>query len=67
MTTTKRLQKMQAKLDEAKAEILRLCAELQAIVIEAEMTDHGDGYVEVSRETINKVRELLNAELSEQP
>jgi hypothetical protein len=67
MTTTKRLQKMQAKLDEAKAEILRLRAELQAIVIEAEMTDHGDGYVEVSRETFNRVRELLNAELSEQP
>jgi hypothetical protein len=62
MTTTKRLQKMQAK-----PEILRLCVELRALIFEAEMTDHGEGYVEVSRETFNRVRELLNAELSEQP
>ena len=52
---------------QAKPEILRLCVELRALIFEAEMTDHGEGYVEVSRETFNRVRELLNAELSEQP
>jgi len=53
---------MERELNEAKDEILRLRAELQAIVIEADITDHGDGYVEICRETFNKVRLTLNKE-----
>jgi predicted RNase H-like nuclease (RuvC/YqgF family) len=46
--------------DEAKAEILHLRAELHALIAEADITDHGDGYIEISRETFNKMRDALN-------